>query len=88
VTAFGDRSTRYDGFLVTEPSDCRYCGSHDIRQLNAAVSGVSGFRCQACGKIFYVASADVSQRIHDAQTKHGRPKTDEPVNRPADRGKH
>jgi transposase-like protein len=68
--------------------DCRYCGSHDVRLLNPAVSGVSGFRCEACGKMFYEASVDVSQRIHEAQTKHDRPKTDEPVNRTADDANH
>jgi transposase-like protein len=55
---------------MSAPSDCPNCGSHDIRELKAAVIGVSGFRCHACAKIFYVASEDVKQRIHDAQTKH------------------
>ena len=55
---------------MSAPSDCPNCGSHDIRELKPAVSGVSGFRCHACARIFYVASEDVKQRIHDARTKH------------------
>lgn len=63
---------------MSESPDCPYCGSHDIRELSAAVSGVSGFRCQACAKIFYVASADVLRRIQEAQTKHAPSDGDEP----------
>jgi transposase-like protein len=68
------------------PTDCPHCGSHDIRRLTAAVSGVWGFRCQTCAKIFYVASADVTQRIRDAQTARNRSEPDK--SRTADRGDH
>lgn len=67
--------------------DCPHCGSHDICRLNAAVTGVSGFRCQQCAKIFYVASADVTQRIHDAQKKPEPSDKGEPLRRTADGGK-
>ena len=47
--------------------DCPHCHSHDVHRLNAAVTGVSGYRCGACAKIFYVASPHVAKRIEDAR---------------------
>jgi transposase-like protein len=47
--------------------DCPYCQSHDVRPLNAAVAGVSGFRCHECAALFYVASGNVMKRIQKAQ---------------------
>jgi transposase-like protein len=49
--------------------DCPHCRSHDVRALNAAVTGVSGFRCHDCTKVFYVAVTAVTQRIEEAQAK-------------------
>ena len=65
------------------PRGCLFCGSDAISALNPAVNGVSGFRCQACGRIFYVASVEVAKRIHEAQTKHDSPETDGPAVRRA-----
>jgi transposase-like protein len=68
------------------PRDCPFCGSDAISALNPAVNGVSGFRCQACARIFYEASVEVTERIHEAQTKRDSPEPDKPLIRSATSG--
>jgi transposase-like protein len=71
---------------VNMAGDCPFCGSDAISALTPAVTGVSGFRCQACARIFYVASVEVAERIHEAQTKGDSPETDAPAIRSATGG--
>jgi transposase-like protein len=63
--------------------DCPYCHSHDVHRLNAAVTGVSGYRCGACAKIFYVAAAHVTKRIEEARAGRVTPDEEQPLRRTA-----
>jgi transposase-like protein len=61
--------------------DCPYCHSQDVHRLNAAVTGVSGYRCGACAKIFYVASPYVAKRIEDARADQEKPEDEQSLRR-------
>jgi transposase-like protein len=63
--------------------DCPHCQSHDVRRLNAAVTGVSGFRCHECAEIFYVASSTVMKRIQQAQANRETGESEKPRRRAA-----
>src|SRR5438874_1968648 len=66
------------GHMSTIP-DCPYCHSPGVHRLNAAVTGVAGYRCDACEKIFYVASAHVAKRIEDARPRPDAPEDEQPL---------
>jgi transposase-like protein len=60
--------------------DCPYCHSHDVRRLNAAVTGVSGYRCGACAKIFYFATPQITKQIEEARARRD-PPDEQPLRR-------
>jgi transposase-like protein len=58
--------------------NCAHCHSFDVRPLITAVTGVAGYRCHDCGRVFFVASLDVAQRIQEAQARRQQHTHDEP----------
>jgi transposase-like protein len=66
--------------MSTTP-DCPYCHSPDVHRLNTAVTGVAGYRCDACKKIFYKASAHVAKRIEEARPRGDTPDDTQPLRR-------
>ena len=51
---------------------CPHCESQQVNRLPVIFTGITGYRCGHCGKVFYEAAGDAARRLAAARATHRR----------------